>query len=194
MRKADGVAVKAEMCPPQKYLRVTGCQLLSQVPFSFVGIYEIYPEQYGLNNKLESNLIPIHHAGRDFGSGQSLRLRRAIKENMVTGGWYHYLGSVVEWEYGWQYCMFYQDHIDISDYIHLDRSKYTGCKSVSCRCAGTVKPRGGKRVTLNDEFQNGGTESGKSSATDDCGTSPSSMESETAIPVSEDILYILREV
>ena len=53
--------------------------------------------------------------------------------------------------------MFYQDHIDISDYIHLDRTNVLAIKVYPVDVPGTIKPKGKKTIgALNDEFQNGG--------------------------------------
>lgn len=53
--------------------------------------------------------------------------------------------------------MFYQDHIDISDYILFDRKNILAVKVYPVDVPGTIKPRGEKAIgALNDEFQNGG--------------------------------------
>lgn len=128
---------------------------------------KIYPEPYyGLNNKLESNLIPdIYHVGRDFYTywfrtefetptahfknkktwlqvdGINYRAEIWLNGNMV--------GNIAG--------MFYQDHIDISDYIYLDKKNILAVKVYPVDVPGTIKSKGKKTIgALNDEFQNGG--------------------------------------
>lgn len=168
MKKAGELAVKAEDVSTGKVSMddwipaiVPGTVLNSLV------YNEIYPEPYyGLNNKLESGLIPdLHHAGRDFYTywfrtefetpavsyknkktwlqvdGINYRAELWLNGNMV--------GNIAG--------MFYQDHIDISDYIHFDRTNILAVKVYPVDVPGTVKPKGRKAIgALNDEFQNGG--------------------------------------
>lgn len=128
---------------------------------------KIYPEPYyGLNNKLESNLIPdIYHVGRDFYTywfrtefetptahfknkktwlqvdGINYRAEIWLNGNMV--------GNIAG--------MFYQDHIDISDYIYFDQKNILAVKVCPVDVPGTIKSKGKKTIgALNDEFQNGG--------------------------------------
>ncbi|WP_080905392.1 glycoside hydrolase family 2 protein [Parabacteroides sp. Marseille-P3160] len=128
---------------------------------------KIYPEPYyGLNNKLESNLIPdLYHTGRDFYTywfrtefdtpaenyknkktwlqvdGINYRAELWLNGNMV--------GNIAG--------MFYQDHIDISDYILFDQKNVLAVKVYPIDVPGTIKPKGKKAIgALNNEFQNGG--------------------------------------
>lgn len=128
---------------------------------------KIYPEPYyGLNNKLESNLIPdLYHTGRDFYTywfrtefdtpaenyknkktwlqvdGINYRAEIWLNGNMV--------GNIAG--------MFYQDHIDISDYIFFDQKNVLAVRVYPIDVPGTVKPKGKKAIgALNNEFQNGG--------------------------------------
>ena len=127
----------------------------------------VYPEPYyGLNNKLESNLIPdLYHTGRDFYTYwfrtefetpfQSYKGKKTWLQvdgiNYRAEVWLN--GNMVGNIAG----MFYQDHIDITDYIHLDKSNILAVKVYPVDVPGTVKPKGRKAIgALNDEFQNGG--------------------------------------
>lgn len=128
---------------------------------------EVYPEPYyGLNNKLESNLIPdLYHAGRDFYTywfrtefetpAENYKNRKTWLQvdgiNYRAEVWLN--GNMVGNIAG----MFYQDHIDISDYIFFDRANILAVKVYPVDVPGTVKPKGRKAIgALNDEFQNGG--------------------------------------
>ena len=128
---------------------------------------EIYPEPYyGLNNKLESDLIPdLYHAGRDFYTywfrtvfetpADSFKNKKTWLQvdgiNYRAEIWLN--GSMV----GNMAGMFYQDHIDISDYILFDKTNILAIKVYPIDVPGTVRPKGGKAIgALNNEFQNGG--------------------------------------
>lgn len=128
---------------------------------------EVYPEPYyGLNNKLESNLIPdLYHAGRDFYTywfrtefetpAENYKNRKTWLQvdgiNYRAEVWLN--GNMVGNIAG----MFYLDHIDISDYIFFDRANILAVKVYPVDVPGTVKPKGRKAIgALNDEFQNGG--------------------------------------
>lgn len=168
MKKADELAVKTEDVSTSKVS--TGDWMPAIVPGTVLNslVYnEIYPEPYyGLNNKLESNLIPdLHHAGRDFytywfrtefetpaGSHKGKKTWLQVDGiNYRAEVWLN--GNMVGNIAG----MFYQDHIDISDYIHLDQANILAVKVYPVDVPGTVKPRGRKAIgALNDEFQNGG--------------------------------------
>lgn len=168
MKKAGELAVKTEEVSTSKIS--TGDWMPAIVPGTVLNslVYnEVYPEPYyGLNNKLESNLIPdLHHVGRDFYTywfrtefetpaeshkdqktwlqvdGINYRAEVWLNGNMV--------GNIAG--------MFYRDHIDISDYIHLGQANILAVKVYPVDVPGTVKPRGRKAIgALNDEFQNGG--------------------------------------
>ena len=168
MKKADELAVKTEDVSTSKIS--TGDWMPAIVPGTVLNslVYnEVYPEPYyGLNNKLESNLIPdLHHAGRDFytywfrtefetpaGSHKGKKTWLQVDGiNYRAEVWLN--GNMVGNIAG----MFYQDHIDISDYIHLDQANILAVKVYPVDVPGTVKPRGRKAIgALNDEFQNGG--------------------------------------
>jgi mannosylglycoprotein endo-beta-mannosidase len=125
----------------------------------------VYPEPYfGLNNKLESGLIPdIHHVGRDFytywfrTSFDTPNRYRGKKTWLQVDGinyraeiWLN--GSMVGNIAG----MFYQDKIDISDYVHFDKPNVLAIKVYPVDFPGTVMPKEGKPIAANSEFQNGG--------------------------------------
>lgn len=127
----------------------------------------IYPEPYyGLNNKLESNLIPdLFHAGRDFYTYWfRTEFETPAKDFKDKKTWLQVDGINYRaelWLNGKMISniagMFYQDHIDISDYIHLDRTNVLAIKVYPVDVPGTIKPKGKKTIgALNDEFQNGG--------------------------------------
>jgi len=168
MKKADDLKVKTEDVSTSKVS--TEDWLPAIVPGTVLNslVYNgVYPEPYyGLNNKLESKLIPdLYHAGRDFYTywfrtefetpaenykgkktwlqvdGINYRAEVWLNRNMV--------GNIAG--------MFYQDHIDITDYIHFDKSNVLAVKVYPVDVPGTVKPKGRKTIgALNDEFQNGG--------------------------------------
>jgi len=168
MKKADDLKVKTEDVSTSKVS--TDNWMPAIVPGTVLNslVYNgVYPEPYyGLNNKLESNLIPdLYHAGRDFYTywfrtefetpsrnykgkktwlqvdGINYRAEVWLNGNMV--------GNIAG--------MFYQDHINITDYIHLEKSNVLAVKVYPVDVPGTVKPKGRKAIgALNDEFQNGG--------------------------------------
>jgi mannosylglycoprotein endo-beta-mannosidase len=126
----------------------------------------IYPEPYyGLNNKLESGLIPdLYHAGRDFYTywfRTEFALEKAKHENKKTwlqvDGinyraeiWLN--GTMVRYMSG----MFIQTQIDVTDYIRFSGKNILAIKVYPVDIPGTVMPKGGKSFGANGEFQNGG--------------------------------------
>lgn len=127
---------------------------------------KVYPEPYyGLNNKLESGLIPdIYQTGRDFYTywfRTEFNLDKKQYENKKTwlqvDGinyraeiWLN--GTMVKFMSG----MFIQDQIDITDYIRLDEKNILAVKVYPVDIPGTIKPKGEKSFGANGEFQNGG--------------------------------------
>lgn len=168
MKKADDLKVKTEDVSTSKVS--TDDWMPAIVPGTVLNslVYNgVYPEPYyGLNNKLESNLIPdLYHTGRDFYTYwfrtefetpfQSYKGKKTWLQvdgiNYRAEVWLN--GNMVGNIAG----MFYQDHIDITDYIHLDKSNILAVKVYPVDVPGTVKPKGRKAIgALNDEFQNGG--------------------------------------
>ena len=168
MKKADDLKVKTEDVSTSKVS--TDDWMPAIVPGTVLNslVYNgVYPEPYyGLNNKLESNLIPdLYHTGRDFYTywfrtefetpSQSYKGKKTWLQvdgiNYRAEVWLN--GNMVGNIAG----MFYQDHIDITDYIHLDKSNILAVKVYPVDVPGTVKPKGRKAIgALNDEFQNGG--------------------------------------
>ena len=168
MKKADDLKVKTEDVSTSKVS--TDDWMPGIVPGTVLNslVYNgVYPEPYyGLNNKLESNLIPdLYHTGRDFYTYwfrtefetpfQSYKGKKTWLQvdgiNYRAEVWLN--GNMVGNIAG----MFYQDHIDITDYIHLDKSNILAVKVYPVDVPGTVKPKGRKAIgALNDEFQNGG--------------------------------------
>jgi hypothetical protein len=168
MKKGTDLAVKTEDVSTSKVS--THDWMPAIIPGTVLNslVYnDIYPEPYyGLNNKLESDLIPdLYYAGRDFYTywfrtefatpadsfknkktwlqvdGINYRAELWLNGNMV--------GNIAG--------MFYQDHIDISDYIFFDRPNILAVKVYPIDVPGTVKPKGKKAIgALNNEFQNGG--------------------------------------
>jgi mannosylglycoprotein endo-beta-mannosidase len=127
---------------------------------------KIYPEPYfGLNNKLETGLIPdLYHAGRDFYTywfRTSFDTPKNIYEGKKT--WLQVDGINYRAEIwlngrmaGNIAGMFYQDKIDISDYIELNKKNMLAIKVYPIDFPGTTMPKGGKSFGASDEFQNGG--------------------------------------
>lgn len=168
MKKADDLKVKTEDVSTSKMS--TDDWMPAIVPGTVLNslVYNgVYPEPYyGLNNKLESNLIPdLYHTGRDFYTywfrtefetpSQSYKGKKTWLQvdgiNYRAEVWLN--GNMVGNIAG----MFYQDHIDITDYIHLGKSNILAVKVYPVDVPGTVKPKGRKAIgALNDEFQNGG--------------------------------------
>lgn len=168
MKKADDLKVKTEDVSTSKVS--TDDWMPAIVPGTVLNslVYNgVYPDPYyGLNNKLESNLIPdLYHTGRDFYTYwfrtefetpfQSYKGKKTWLQvdgiNYRAEVWLN--GNMVGNIAG----MFYQDHIDITDYIHLDKSNILAVKVYPVDVPGTVKPKGRKAIgALNDEFQNGG--------------------------------------
>ncbi|MDD2612744.1 MAG: glycoside hydrolase family 2 TIM barrel-domain containing protein, partial [Bacteroidales bacterium] len=168
MKKADDLKVKTEDVSTSKMS--TDDWMPAIVPGTVLNslVYNgVYPDPYyGLNNKLESNLIPdLYHTGRDFYTywfrtefetpSQSYKGKKTWLQvdgiNYRAEVWLN--GNMVGNIAG----MFYQDHIDITDYIHLDKSNILAVKVYPVDVPGTVKPKGRKAIgALNDEFQNGG--------------------------------------
>jgi mannosylglycoprotein endo-beta-mannosidase len=167
MKKAGELSEKAENISTSAFIEngwfpavVPGTVLRSLV---YNGVY---PEPYfGLNNKLESGLIPdIHHAGRDFYTywfRTSFDLSNDVYAgrktwlqvdgiNYRTEIWLN--GSMVGNIAG----MFVQDKIDITDYIRFDEKNVLAVKIFPVDFPGTVMQKEGKPIAANGEFQNGG--------------------------------------
>ncbi|MBD8390326.1 glycoside hydrolase family 2 TIM barrel-domain containing protein [Dysgonomonas sp. BGC7] len=125
-----------------------------------------YPEPYyGINNKLESELIPdLFHSGRDFYTywfRTEFNLDREQFKNkkvwlQVDGINYRaevwLNGSMVGNIAG----MFQQRQIDISDKVVFDKENILSVKVYPIDVPGTIKPKGGKSFGATGEFQNGG--------------------------------------
>ncbi len=128
---------------------------------------KVYPEPYyGLNNKLESNLIPdLYHAGRDFYTywfrtefslDKDLFSKKKIWMkidgiNYRSEIWLN--GSLVASTAG----MFLESQIDITENVSLDKQNVLAIKVFPIDAPGTIRPKGGKAISaLNNEFQNGG--------------------------------------
>ncbi|MDR0510671.1 MAG: glycoside hydrolase family 2 [Rikenellaceae bacterium] len=126
----------------------------------------VYPEPYyGLNNRLESGLIPdLYHAGRDFYTfwfvtrftlnrsecaGRNIWLQvdgiNYRAEIWLNGGM---VGNISG--------MFLRRVIDVTDRALLDGDNTLAVKVYPVDMPGTVKPKGGKAFGANGEFQNGG--------------------------------------
>ncbi|MDR1810088.1 MAG: glycoside hydrolase family 2 [Prevotella sp.] len=126
----------------------------------------VYPEPYyGVNNKLESDLIPdLYHAGRDFYTywfRTEFELNTANHKGkrtwMQIDGvnyraeiWLN--GKMVDYISG----MFLQHQADITDYIVTDRKNILAIKVYPMDAPGTVRQKGQKNFGAKDEFQNGG--------------------------------------
>lgn len=167
MKKANQIATRSEDVSSSKVS--TEGWLPAIVPGTVLNslVYnKVYPEPYyGLNNKLESGLIPdIYQVGRDFYTywfRTEFKLEKSLHENKKTwlqvDGinyraeiWLN--GSMVKFMSG----MFIQDQIDISDYIRFEEKNILAIKVYPVDMPGTVKSRGEKQFGANGEFQNGG--------------------------------------
>ncbi|MDR0542519.1 MAG: glycoside hydrolase family 2 [Dysgonamonadaceae bacterium] len=127
---------------------------------------KIYPEPYfGLNNKLESGLIPdLNTAGRDFYTcwfrteldlpGERYGGKKVWLQvdgvNYRAEIWLN--GNLV----GNMAGMFRQDKIDITDYVQLDHTNVLAVKVYPVDVPGAMMPKGGKAFGASAEFQNGG--------------------------------------
>lgn len=167
MKKADELKIKSEDVSTNK-VNISDW-LPAIVPGTVLNslVYnKIYPEPYyGLNNKLESNLIPdLYHAGRDFYTywfRTEFNLDKEQFENrkvwMQVDGinyraeiWLN--GSMVANISG----MFLQDQINITDNVVYDKENVLAIKVYPIDIPGTIKPKGGKSFGATGEFQNGG--------------------------------------
>ncbi|MDE5814790.1 MAG: glycoside hydrolase family 2, partial [Alistipes sp.] len=167
MKRADEVGVRAEDVSSERLS--TGGWLPAVVPGTVLNslVYDgVYPEPYyGLNNKLESGLIPdIYRTGRDFYTYWFRTEFELTKEQCVgrkvwlqADGinyraelWLN--GSLV----GNMAGMFEQRVIDITDKVRTDRRNVLAVRVAPVDMPGTVKPKGGKSFGANGEFQNGG--------------------------------------
>lgn len=126
----------------------------------------VYPEPYhGLNNKLESGLIPdLYHAGRDFYTywfRTEFSLREEDREgrnvwlqldgiNYRAEVWLN--GAMVAGITG----MFDQRVVDVTSKVRTTELNVLAVKVYPVDMPGTVKPKGGKQFGANGEFQNGG--------------------------------------
>lgn len=127
---------------------------------------DVYPEPYyGLNNKLESNLIPdLYHTGRDFytywfrtefNAEESLFKNKKVWMqvdgiNYRAEIWLN--GKMVGNLSG----MFLQKQFEITDYVVYNQPNVLAVKVYPVDSPGTIKPKGGKSFGAEGEFQNGG--------------------------------------
>jgi mannosylglycoprotein endo-beta-mannosidase len=127
---------------------------------------KIYPEPYyGLNNKLESNLIPdLYYTGRDFYT-YWFRTAFNLEEKHYAGKkcWLQVDGINYRaeiWLNGKMISnitgMFLQDRIDITDYIVFDKKNILAIKTYPVDVPGTIMPKGKKSFGVTNEFRNGG--------------------------------------
>lgn len=167
MQKASDIKAKSEDVSTQKVS--TEGWLPAIVPGTVLNslVYnKVYPEPYyGLNNKLESGLIPdIYQVGRDFYTywfRSEFQLEKSQYENKKTwlqvDGinyraeiWLN--GNLVKFISG----MFVQSQIDITNYLQFDKKNILAIKVYPVDLPGTIKPKGGKAFGASGEFQNGG--------------------------------------
>lgn len=127
---------------------------------------KIYPEPYyGLNNKLESNLIPdLYYAGRDFYT-YWFRTEFNLDENQFKDKkvWMQIDGinyRAEVWLNGNMIAnisgMFIQNQINITDNVVYDKQNILAIKVYPVDAPGTLKPKSGKAFGATEEFQNGG--------------------------------------
>lgn len=127
---------------------------------------KIYPEPYyGLNNKLESGLIPdLYNVGRDFYT-YWFRTEFNLNEDQFKGKkvWLQVDGINYRaeiWLNGGMISnisgMFIQSQIDVTEKVFLDKENILAIKVYPIDIPGTIKPKGGKAFGATGEFQNGG--------------------------------------
>lgn len=127
---------------------------------------KVYPEPYyGLNNKLESGLIPdLYHAGRDFYTywfrtefGLNEKEFKNRKIWLQVDG-INYRAEV--WLNGGMIAniagMFIQNQIDITEKVFFEKDNILAIKVYPVDVPGTIRPKGGKSFGATGEFQNGG--------------------------------------
>lgn len=167
MKRADQTGVRCEDISTEKITVqdwmpaiVPGTALNSLV------YNKVYPEPYfGLNNKLESGLIPdLHHTGRDFYT-YWFRTEFSLEKNNYENKkiWLQVNGINYRAEIwingsmaGNISGMFRQDVMDITDKVYFDRDNVLAVKVYPVDVPGTIKPKGGKTFGAAGEFQNGG--------------------------------------
>lgn len=127
---------------------------------------KVYPEPYyGLNNKLESGLIPdLYHAGRDFYTywfRTEFNLNKddfTDKKIWMQVDGINYRAEI--WLNGTMVGniagMFLQSQINITDYVFFDKKNVLAVKVYPVDIPGTIKPKNGKPFGATGEFQNGG--------------------------------------
>ena len=167
MKKADEVNVRPEdISTHQISLEDWLPAIVPGTVLNSLVYNKIYPEPYyGLNNKLESNLIPdIYHIGRDFYT-YWFRTEFTLDKNacknkkiwlQVDGINYRaeiwLNGSMI----GSMTGMFQQQTIEITDKASFDRDNVLAVKVYPVNAPGTIKPKGNKSFGATGEFQNGG--------------------------------------
>lgn len=167
MKRAGEVGVRSEEVSTDKL--TTEDWLPAIVPGTVLNslVYDgVYPEPYyGLNNKLESELIPdLYRVGRDFYTywfrtefrldkkaydGRKIWLQ-ADGINYRSEIWLN--GNMVGNTAG----MFQQRVIDITDKVSFDGANVLAVKVYPVDMPGTIRPKGGKSFGASGEFQNGG--------------------------------------
>lgn len=167
MKRADQVGVRSEDVSTNKINELDWMPAV--VPGTVLNslVYnKVYPEPYyGLNNKLESELIPdLYKVGRDFYTywfRTKFSLDKIEFENkkvwlQIDGVNYRaeiwLNGDMVGNISG----MFLQSEIDITEKVIYDRDNVLAVKVYPIDMPGTIKPKGGKSFGATDEFQNGG--------------------------------------
>ncbi|MDR2037537.1 MAG: glycoside hydrolase family 2 [Bacteroidales bacterium] len=167
MKKAGDITDKSENISTSKIS--TSDWIPAIVPGTVLNslVYnKVYPEPYfGVNNKLESGLIPdLYHAGRDFytywfrtefdlDKTQHEKKRTWLQVDGINYRAEIWLnGNMVTYISG----MFLQDQVDITDYIRFDQKNVLAIKVYPIDVPGTIKPKGQKSFGAKDEFQNGG--------------------------------------
>ena len=169
MKRADEVDLPAEQ------LSTEACSAAGWMPAVVPGTVlhslvhnGVYPEPYyGLNNKLESGLIPdIYHAGRDF---YTYWFRTEFRvddtpERDAPKFWLQVDGINYRAEIwlngkmaGHSDGMFLQQVIDVTELIRRKDTNILAVKVLPVDRPGTIRPKGGgKLMSASGEFQNGG--------------------------------------
>jgi len=167
MKKAGDVNVRSEDVSTEK--TNTHNWMPAVVPGTVLNslVYnKVYPEPYyGLNNKLESGLIPdLYHAGRDFYTywfRTEFNLNKADytdKKIWMQVDGINYRAEI--WLNGTMVGniagMFLQSQINITDYVSFNKKNILAVKVYPVDIPGTIKPKNGKPFGATGEFQNGG--------------------------------------
>ncbi len=167
MKKAEEITAKTEDVSTAKVS--TADWMPAIVPGTVLNslVYnKVFPEPYfGVNNKIESGLIPdLYHIGKDFYT-YWFRTEFDLREDQHSGKrtWLQVDGINYRAEIwlngkmvGNIAGMFYRDQIDITDYITFDQKNILAVKTYPVDVPGTMLMLEKRSFGAKDEFHNGG--------------------------------------